>query len=78
MQDPLPPINKVFSLVVQEERQKGLTYFSSGSAVFGMNVGNNAGGSNYSRGRNDKPYCTHCGFLSHTMDKCYKIINCTS
>ncbi|KAL5547209.1 hypothetical protein UlMin_006896 [Ulmus minor] len=37
MQDPLPPINKVFSLVVQEERQRSLTSSSiSDSASFAL------------------------------------------
>ncbi|KAL5566450.1 hypothetical protein UlMin_029614 [Ulmus minor] len=75
MQDPLPPINKVFSLVVQEERQRILTSSSiSDSASFAVN----AGSSSYSRGKYDnrqyeKPTCAHCGYLGHTIDKCYKL-----
>ncbi|KAL5557346.1 hypothetical protein UlMin_039582 [Ulmus minor] len=75
MQDPLPPINKVFSLVVQEERQRSLTSSSiSDSASFTINIGS----SSYSRGKYDnrqyeKPTYAHCGYLRHTIDKCYKL-----
>ncbi|KAK0571015.1 hypothetical protein LWI29_009851 [Acer saccharum] len=47
--------------------------FYLSSAIFGMTAGNSAGGYNYSRGRNDRPSCKHCGVLGHTMDKCYKL-----
>lgn len=33
MMDPLPNINKVFSLVLQEERQKGVPIVSSSSTM---------------------------------------------
>ncbi|KAL5576834.1 hypothetical protein UlMin_018533 [Ulmus minor] len=75
MQDPFPPINKVFSLVVQEERQRGLTSSSlSDSASFAIHAGNSA----YLRGKYDnrqseKPTCSHCGYVGHTIDKCYKL-----
>ncbi|KAL5537688.1 hypothetical protein UlMin_046008 [Ulmus minor] len=72
MLDPLPSINKVFSLIVQEERQRSLSSlnFSQPSVVaYG------ASSSNYNsyKGKKDKPYCTHCGILGHTIEKCYKI-----
>ncbi|KAI9162420.1 hypothetical protein LWI28_027130 [Acer negundo] len=70
--DLLPPINKVFSLVVQEERQKriGASSFSStDSVVFGMSA--NPSGS--FKGKRDRPLCTHCGIVGHVMDKCYKL-----
>ncbi|KAK0579903.1 hypothetical protein LWI29_033294 [Acer saccharum] len=47
--------------------------FYLSSVIFGMTAGNSAGGSNYSRGRNDRPSCKRCGVLGHTMDKCYKL-----
>ena len=73
---PLPSMNRVFSLVIQEERQSGLSssnHFPSGSssnlATFGV------ASSNYNsyKGNHDKPISTHCGFLRHTIDKCYEI-----
>ncbi|KAL5570946.1 hypothetical protein UlMin_020543 [Ulmus minor] len=72
MLDPLPSINKVFSLIVQEERQRSLSslnLFQLNVAAFG------ASSSNYNsyKGKKDKPYCTHCGMLGHTIEKCYKV-----
>ncbi|KAL5557692.1 hypothetical protein UlMin_033903 [Ulmus minor] len=69
-------MNRVFSLVIQEERHRGLSssnHFpfvsSSNSAAFGVAASNY----NSYKGKRDKPLCTHCGFLGHTIDKCYKI-----
>ncbi|KAL5579671.1 hypothetical protein UlMin_012113 [Ulmus minor] len=75
MQDPFPPINKVFSLVVQEERQRGLTSSSlSESASFVVHAGNSAHfKGKYDNRQTDKPTCSHCGYIGHTIDKCYKL-----
>lgn len=32
LNEPMPPINKVFSLVIQEERQRGITSLESSNA----------------------------------------------
>ncbi|KAL5570414.1 hypothetical protein UlMin_026989 [Ulmus minor] len=76
MIDPLPLMNRIFFLVIQEERQRGLSssnHFpsisSSNSAAFGVATSNY----NSYKGKCDKPLCTHCGFLGHTIEKCYKI-----
>uniref|UniRef100_A0A2N9ISU2 Retrotransposon Copia-like N-terminal domain-containing protein n=1 Tax=Fagus sylvatica TaxID=28930 RepID=A0A2N9ISU2_FAGSY len=78
LMDPLPTINKVFSLVSQEESQREL---NSGSTACGINssatalaVTNfkpNNGGKNY--GRKERPLCSHCGITRHTMEKCYRL-----
>ncbi|KAL5580556.1 hypothetical protein UlMin_012998 [Ulmus minor] len=76
MIDPLPSMNRVLSLVIQEEQQRGLSssnHFpfvsSSNSTAFGVATSNY----NSYKGKRDKPLCTHYGFLGHTIDKCYKI-----
>ncbi|KAL5561318.1 hypothetical protein UlMin_031065 [Ulmus minor] len=72
MMDHLPPINKVFYLVIQEERQRSLSSFNLSqpiTAAYGVSSSNYI---NY-RSKKDKPFCTHCGMLGHTVDKCYKI-----
>lgn len=35
----------------------------------------NSGNSNWNKGGNKKerPFCTHCNMLGHTLDKCYKL-----
>ena len=72
MLDPLPPINNVFSLIVQEERQRNLSSFSlsqPSSVAYGVCFSNY----NCYRGKKDKPFCTHYGMLRHIIEKCYKI-----
>ena len=73
MLDPLPPINKVFSLIVQEERQRSLSSLNllsqPSTAAYGVSSSNY----NSYKSMKDKPYCTHCGMLGHTIEKCYKI-----
>ncbi|KAL5580725.1 hypothetical protein UlMin_013167 [Ulmus minor] len=68
----LPLINKVFSLIVQEERQRSLSSLNLSQpsvAAYGASSSN----FNSYKGKKDKPYCTHCGMLGHTIEKCYKI-----
>ncbi|XP_075478953.1 uncharacterized protein LOC142519815 [Primulina tabacum] len=79
--DPLPPISRVFSLVVQEERQRAIGNQSSMNApnpnmAFAFKNDQNQSQFNnrppprFSKGR---PFCTHCNILGHTVETCYKI-----
>jgi len=77
--DPLPSINKVFSLVIQEERQHMI---SSASLSFNQNItalltktmsSNRFVGNKSLHIRKDRPICSHCGISSHTVEKCYRI-----
>ena len=77
--DPLPSINRVFSLVVQKERQ---CFISSSSLSFNQKttalltkaapptrfVPNRS-----YHNRKDKPVCSHCGIPGHTIEKCYRV-----
>ncbi|XP_075515626.1 uncharacterized protein LOC142550282 [Primulina tabacum] len=72
--DPLPVIAKVFSLVVQEERQRFITtgtidtsFVPSTSAAVSV-----AKKFMNSKGKGDKVF-SHCGYTNHTVDKCYKL-----
>lgn len=74
--DPFPPLSKIFSLVIQEERQKGIG-ISPGSLVVApvseppgyINAIQNHNGG---RGR-EKLFCTHCQRTNHTVDKCFQL-----
>jgi len=80
LMDPLPPINKIFSMIVQEERQREIT-----STFFApLNHAPAAMASKYTPSRTqgskpqgftrkERPLCTHCGLLGHTIEKCYKL-----
>lgn len=74
---PLPPINKVFSLILQEERQRGINLTStptidsialiSRQPVVGIHR-------QYTSRAKERSQCSHCGNLGHTVDRCYKLI----
>ena len=72
LQDPLPYINKAFSLVLQEEKHKEVTSANTAShqtqVPFAIKVD-----STKPRAKKDRPQCSHCGLLGHTADKCYKL-----
>lgn len=83
MSDPIPPISKVYSLVLQVETQKNISHWSFQSqndattlyANSTTNSGNN-GNSNFGNKngiRKQRPFCTHCNILGYTVDKCYKL-----
>ncbi|KAL5545494.1 hypothetical protein UlMin_005181 [Ulmus minor] len=72
MSDPLPPINKGFSLVIQEERQRSVRCVSSTMSPISAAYGVTNCKYNTYKGKKDKPLCTFCGFHGHTIDKCYK------
>ena len=86
MMEPTPSINKAFSLVIQEERQRS-SGFNMGSSVgttalavknqsfthsfgFASNSGKNFKG-NAGKGR---PMCIYCGKLGHIKERCYKLV----
>ncbi|KAF8408467.1 hypothetical protein HHK36_007621 [Tetracentron sinense] len=77
--DPLPPINKVLSLVLQEERQRTI---SVSSTSFNQNTTalltkaappNRYANSKAPQNRKDRPTCSHYGITGHTIKKCYKL-----
>ena len=83
--DPLPPINKVFSLVSQEERQRSVSSSISSGGVdtaHGLAFAVKADGNKrtesqfstpYKGPRKERPFCTHCNTPGHTIEKCYKL-----
>ncbi|XP_059434757.1 uncharacterized protein LOC132167750 [Corylus avellana] len=77
--DPLPSINKVFSLVIQEERQRlisssSFSFNQNTTALLSKAVPPNRFAANRSyQNRKEKPICSHCGVPGHTMERCYKL-----
>ncbi|CAN1263654.1 Retrovirus-related Pol polyprotein from transposon RE1 [Linum perenne] len=84
--EPLPTINQVFSMISQEEQELGIPS-SSGGVTNGTPqvlaaTGDQSSGSasqafavaqqNFRRGGTKRPYCTFCGLIGHTIEKCYK------
>ncbi|XP_042944687.1 uncharacterized protein LOC122278574 [Carya illinoinensis] len=78
--DPFPNINRVFSLILQEERQRGIH-----SIVKFVNTDSTALVSTTQQQNSQKftprnkfsskpkPMCSHYGIVGHTKKKCYKL-----
>ncbi|XP_042969209.1 uncharacterized protein LOC122301926 [Carya illinoinensis] len=79
MLEPLPEINKVFSLMVQEEKQREISRTSAIDTVAFMSKmqESKSSGQRFVPGnqqyRRARLICTHCGMTNHTVDKCYKV-----
>ncbi|XP_057775989.1 uncharacterized protein LOC130994885 [Salvia miltiorrhiza] len=74
---PFPSLSKIFSLVLQEERQRSIEFGLPQSSLTNTEVQGsliNATGIARGRGGRGKFLCTHCGKTSHTVDKCFEII----
>lgn len=88
--DPLPAINKVFYVVLQEERQLSISINPPSHETVAMLARTNSQSQQqYRFGKQNvqrpfqqnvqQSFCkerhlfTHCGFLGHTVDKCYKL-----
>jgi len=69
--DPIPPINKVFALVIQEENQRTILN-ANGSDPIAFSVKHNVGKPSQNKSQK-RPVCTHCMYNGHTVDKCYKL-----
>jgi hypothetical protein len=81
LMDPLPPINKVFSHMIQYERQ--FVAMHAGSEIDESKVSINAsdarrpqgrgrGSGGYSYPPSKKRQCSYCGKDNHIVDNCYK------
>jgi len=81
LMDPLPPINKVYSLVVQEESQN--VVFSTPPIIDESSISVNAsdarkfhargkGAPGNSNGKNNSRFCTFCNRYNHTIEFCYQ------
>ena len=72
LMDPIPSLGKVFSLLLQDEKQRKVgkknTIESSALAVKA-----NGSSKSFNKAKSGRPQCTHCGVLGHVADKCYKL-----
>ena len=64
LMDPIPNVNRIFSLIIQEERQRSVSVNQSQSPlVFNIRDGNGSKSTNNNQYKNFKKsqvYCTHC------------------
>ncbi|XP_004510498.1 uncharacterized protein [Cicer arietinum] len=79
LMDPFPNINKVFSLLVQQERQifpnseeiPTIANVSNSNRANSRGHGDTRGRSSGSSGRPSR-YCSHCHRSGHTVDVCFR------
>ena len=73
LMDPISSLSKVFSLLVQDEKQRklGKNPTTEASALGIKNNGSFVKG--FNKGKSSRPQCTHCRGLGHVVDKCYKL-----
>ncbi|XP_065626531.1 uncharacterized protein LOC112007227 isoform X2 [Quercus suber] len=72
LMDPLPPINKVYSFLIQEERRCSVGNNSSPhveSSTPVTKVSSSSGNKNNNSKGKEKPTCNHCGMNGHTVEK---------
>ena len=76
LMDPIPSVDKVYSLLIQEEKQRSIGHGSNnGPFVESTALAAKAfmhGSKTFKKGK-ERPTCSHCGLLGHTVEKCYKI-----
>ena len=77
LMEPMPPLSKVFFLLLQDEKQrkvgdgkKALVDALAALAAFGSKSGNTK---NFAKSKNGRPQCTHYGAMGHVVDRCYKL-----
>lgn len=83
--DPSPSVNKIFSLIIQEERQQDVRMLQSSFSPIAFNIRSNNDGytnnngnkscynSNYKNNGNKSPFCTNCKRTGHTQENCYRM-----
>ena len=76
--DPIPSVDKVYSLLIQDEKQRSVGQGSNNgpfveSITLTAKVVNLGSGSKTFKKGKEGPTCSHCGLLGHTVEKCYKI-----
>ncbi|KAA8526271.1 hypothetical protein F0562_008526 [Nyssa sinensis] len=72
--EPLPPVNKVFSYIQQQERHHLITSAAPPVDTIVLAARRPFPFSP----KRDKPYCTHCKITGHTLAQCFKYGNATA
>ena len=78
--EPLPSINKVFSLIQQQEQHHQLTNDTPSCESMALaskfvNTPFKTINRNFTSHRKERPYCQHCRTQGHTLENCYKAGN---
>lgn len=73
LMDLLPPISKIFNLIVQEERQRNIRR-DGHTKVMACASSDPSVADALGQGKpKTRPVCSHCRLSGHTVDRCYKL-----
>lgn len=74
LMEPLPFLNRVYSLVLQEEQQHEISILpisSSENHAFAVKVDDPRLARSMSK--KERPLCKHCSVIGHVLEKCFKL-----
>ena len=72
LMDPIPSLSKVFSLFLQDEKQRKVgKKLNTESSTLAIKT--NGSTKSFNKAKFGRPQCTYCGILGHAADKCYKL-----
>ena len=72
LMDPIPSLSKVFSLLLQDEKQRKVgKKLNTESSTLAIKT--NGSTKSFNKAKFGRPQCTYCGILGHAADKCYKL-----
>ncbi|XP_035540776.1 uncharacterized protein LOC118344323 [Juglans regia] len=74
--EPLPPLNRVFSMIQQQERQHLMLHQSPTPNLMAM-LAKNTFSSFKPNQKSVCPYCPHCKIQGHSFENCFKVGNAT-
>ncbi|KAG7984224.1 hypothetical protein I3843_04G148200 [Carya illinoinensis] len=82
--EPLPSLNRVFSMIQQQERQHLMLHPSTTPDLMAMMAKTNFPSTKPNQKsfpsntqKSTRPYCTHCKIQSHSLENCFKVGNGT-
>ena len=73
LMDPVPPLSKVFSLIIQDENQRNVGAAKKMQLDIAIALASALAAKNVKNFKKGMPQCTHCGAMGHVVDKCYKL-----
>jgi hypothetical protein len=70
--DPLPPMTKIFSMVLQFERQNCVVNLDDSKALVNAADGKSHGANRSNSSTGTKRYCTYCHKSNHFVENCFQ------
>ena len=72
LMDPIPSLGNVFSLLLQDEKQRNVGKKNT-IEPSALAIKINGSSKSFNKAKSGRPQCAYCGVLGHVVDKCYKL-----